>query len=362
MSQAIEYFPGDPSGPEVYERFVGKIVADLGGAFGLGLVRIGDELGLYQALHAKGPITSADLAFETGLAERYVREWLAYNVTSDYVAYDAATRTYRLRPEQHAVFADEDHPCYMMSAFDAAAGYIANQDNVRKAFQTGDGIGWSAQSSCVVCAIAGFFRPGYAANLVDEWLPALDGVVEKLESGARVADVGCGHGHSTVLMARAFPRSEFIGFDFHDASIDAARKHAQRHHLGNVRFETATAKSFPGRDFDFITVFDALHDMGDPAGAAKHIREALKPDGTWLIVEPFANDALEDNINPVSRLYYAASTQICVPTSLDQEVGAALGAQAGEKRIREVVVDGGGFTRFRRAAETPVNLILEARP
>jgi SAM-dependent methyltransferase len=342
---------------------IGQMMSDLGGAFSIGLVRLGSALGLYRTLLAEGPLTSAELAARTGLHERYVREWLAHHAASNYVTYDPVTKSFELPPEQAAVLADEESPVYLADAFEAAAAYVEDHAKVKNAFVKGRGVGWGKRTGCTFCAVARFFRPGYQANIVDKWLPALDAVVEKLERGARVADVGCGHGYSTVMMAQAFPNSEFVGFDFHQASIDDARKHAKQHKaVGNVRFEVAAAKTFSGRDYDLVTFFDCLHDMGDPAGAACHVRQALKPDGTWMIVEPFARDNLEDNLTPVSRLYYAASTLLCVPTSLDQEVGAALGAQAGEKRLREVVVDEGGFTRFRCAAETPFNLILEARP
>ena len=342
--------------------FIGQLLNDLGGAFGVGLVRMGKALGLYQALYERGPMTSAELADAAGLTERYVREWLSYNAASNYLSYHPATKRFTLPEEQAAVLADPDSPFYMVDAFDAAAAYLENQEKVQKAFKTGGGVGWENQSGCLFCAVARFFRPGYKANLITHWLPALDGVVKKLERGAKVADVGCGHGYSTLIMAEAFPNSEFVGFDFHPASIKEARKHAAEHGLANrARFEIASAKSYPGADYDLVTFFDCLHDMGDPSGAAAHVRDSLKPDGAWMIVEPFAHDALEDNLNPVGRLYYAASTMVCVPTSLDQEVGAALGAQAGENRIREVVSQG-GFQSFRRATETPFNLIFEARP
>jgi len=342
---------------------IGQVLNDLGGAFSMNLVRLGSALGLYRTLLKDGPLTSTELAARTGLKERYVREWLAHHAASNYVTYDPATRSFELPPEQAAVLADEESPVYLADAFEAAACYVDDHAKVQTAFIKGGGVGWSNRTGCMFCAIARFFRPGYQANIVDKWLPALDGVIEKLERGARVADVGCGHGYSTVMMAQAFPNSEFTGFDFHRESIADARRHAKQHKAGpNVRFEVAAAKNFPGNDYDLVTFFDCLHDMGDPAGAARHVRQALKSDGSWMIVEPFARDNLEDNLNPVSRLYYAASTMLCVPTSLDQEIGTALGAQAGEKRLREVVVDGGGFTRFRTAAETPFNLILEARP
>jgi SAM-dependent methyltransferase len=341
---------------------LGQMLNDLGGAFSIGLVRIGTALGLYQALRAGGPMTSVELAARTRLEERYVREWLAHHAASNYVTYDPVSRTFALGPEQAAILADEDSPAYLADAFEAAAGYVENQKKVQVAFREGGGVSWGDQAGCLFCAIARFFRPGYQANIVERWLPALDGVVEKLQRGIRVADVGCGHGYSTVMMAKAFPNSEFVGFDFHAASIDDARKHARAHGAPvNVRFEVGAAKTYPGKDYDLVTFFDCLHDMGDPVGAARHVHQSLRADGTWMIVEPFAHDALEDNINPVGRLYYAASTLVCVPTSLDQEVGKALGAQAGERRLCEVVLSG-GFRRFRRAAETPFNMILEARP
>ncbi|MGE0372311.1 MAG: class I SAM-dependent methyltransferase [Gammaproteobacteria bacterium] len=342
--------------------FVGQVLNDLGGAFSLGLVRIGTALGLYKTLQEKGPLTSRELAEAAGLHERYVREWLAHHAASQYLSYDPASRRFALPPEQAAVFADENSPVYLADAFECAAAYVENQPKVQAAFRHGGGVGWGDQAGCLFCAVARFFRPGYSANILQHWLPALDGVVDKLERGARVADVGCGHGYSTVMMAQAFPNSEFIGYDFHAKSIDEARKHADAHGTGdNVRFEVASAKQFPGGDFDLVTSFDCVHDMGDPVGAARHIHGSLRKDGTWMIVEPFAHDRLEDNLNPVGRLYYAASTLVCVPASLDQDVGTALGAQAGESRLRDVAMTG-GFRHFRRAAETPFNLILEARP
>ncbi|EAR20381.1 class I SAM-dependent methyltransferase [Nitrococcus mobilis] len=341
--------------------FIGQLLNDLGGAFGIAPVRIGNRLGLYKAMRECGPMTSLELAAVTHLSERYVREWLSHQAASSYVTYDPASERFTLPPEQAAVLADEESPVYMVDAFDAAAAYLDNQPKVETAFKTGAGVGWGSQAGCLFCAVARFFRPSYQANLVDHWLPTLDGVVEKLERGAKVADVGCGHGYTTVMMAQAFPNSEFIGFDFHPVSIEEAAKHAAEHGAGeNLRFEASPAKGYPGNDYDLVTFFDCLHDMGDPAGAAAHVRQSLKPDGTWMIVEPFAHDRLEDNLNPVGRLYYAASTIVCVPSSLDQEVGAALGAQAGEGRLREVVTEG-GFGSFRRATETPFNLILEAR-
>ncbi len=260
------------------------------------------------------------------------------------------------------VFAIEESPVYLMGGFDLMAAMVDNQTKVQAAFKSGGGVAWGDQAGCMFCAVARFFRPGYHNHLMSTWLPALDGVVAKLEAGAKVADIGCGHGWSTVLMAKAFPKSQFIGYDFHPGSIRDAQAHAEAHGVSaNARFEVGLAKDYPGQDFDLVTCFDCLHDMGDPLGAAAHIRRSLKPDGTWMIVEPMAGNRLEDNLNPVSRIFYAASTMICVPTSRSQEVGTALGAQAGEARLREVISKG-GFTHVRRAAETPFNMILEARP
>lgn len=337
---------------------LGKVVDDLGGANSVPLVRIGERLGLYRAL-AESPATPAELARRTGCAERYLREWLANQAGSGYVAHDAESGTFSLTPEQAAVFAEGDSPVYLIGAFDTAVSIMENQAKVEDAFRTGAGVGWGDQSPCLACAVAKFFRPGYEDNIVAHWLPALDGVVERLRNGGRIADVGCGHGFSTLIMARAFPEAEVVGYDFHEASIAAARAHAAKHGLSNVRFEVATAQDFAGRGHDLVTCFDCLHDMGDPAGAAAHVHRSLAPGGSWMIVEPLAGDRLADNLNPVGRLYYAASTMVCVPTALAQEGGAALGAQAGEARLAEVI-RAGGFGTVRRAAETPFNMVLEA--
>lgn len=342
--------------------FMGQVLGDLGGAFSIGLVRAGSELGLYKALHTDGAMTSSQLASTTNCAERYVREWAAAQAASNYIAYDPATEKFSIPPEQAAVFADEDSPVYMVAGFDSAAAYLNGQDKINAAFKTGEGVAWGDHTGCLFCSVARFFRPGYKANLMQQWLPALDGVVEKLERGAKVADVGCGHGYSTVLMAEAFPNSTFIGYDFHPDSILQASKHATDHGVSEqCTFEVGGSTDFPGTDFDLVTFFDCLHDMGDPVGASAHVLQSLKPDGTWMVVEPNAGDKLEDNLNPVGRLYYSASTMVCVPCSLSQDVGAALGAQAGEKKLKEVITSG-GFSKFRRAAETPINMILEARP
>lgn len=343
--------------------FIGQMLGDLGGASSIAMVRMGDALGLYKELHAKGPMTSAELASSAKVDPRYLREWLSNQASSNYLSYDPASTTFELTPEQAMVFAIPESPVYLMGGFDLMAAMLDNQQKVQAAFKSGGGVAWGDQAGCMFCAVARFFRPGYHNNLVSTWLPALGGgVMKKLEEGAKVADVGCGHGWSTVMMAKAFPKSQFVGYDFHAGSIVDAQAHAKTHGVtANTRFEVGLAKNYPGKDFDLVTCFDCLHDMGDPAGAAAHIRQSLKDDGTWMICEPIAGDRLEQNLNPVGRLYYAASTMICVPTSLSQEVGTALGAQAGEARLRDVILKG-GFTRVRRAAETPFNMIIEARP
>jgi SAM-dependent methyltransferase len=348
-----------PADPDKLNAFLGRMVGDLGAIASGALVLLGDRLGLFRAMQSGEPVTPEQLAQRTDTHERYVREWLAAQAASGYVDYDGAAGTFSLNPEQAAVFADEGSPASMAGAFEVLASLWLDEPKVAEAFRHGRGLGWHEHSQCLFRGTERFFRPGYNANLVSAWLPALDGVVAKLERGARVADVGCGHGASTIVMARAFPNSQFIGFDYHAPSVQAAAKAAHDAGLTNVRFELAQAKSFPGR-YDLVAFFDCLHDMGDPVGAATHVREALEPGGTWMIVEPYANDRLSDNLNPVGRIYYAASTMVCTPCSLAQEVGLALGAQAGEERLRRVVADG-GFSRLRRAAETPFNIVLEAR-
>jgi SAM-dependent methyltransferase len=342
-------------------EFVGKMVGDMGAAMTAALMIIGDKLGLYKEL-ANGPVSSGELAKRTGTTERYVREWLAAQAAAGYVDFDAASERYTLSPEQAMIFADEGSPVFMPGLADVIAAMWRDEPKITAAFKSGEGVGWHEHDACLFRGTERFFRPGYAANLVENWLPALDGVAEKLKRGARVADVGCGHGASTIIMAKAFPKSEFVGFDYHPPSVERARQSAREAGLGDqVRFEAASAKSFPGKDYDLVAFFDCLHDMGDPVGAAKHVRQSLAPDGTWMVVEPFAHDRLTDNLNPVGRIFYAASTMICTPASLSQEVGLGLGAQAGETRLRDVITQG-GFSRFRRATETPFNLILEARP
>jgi 2-polyprenyl-3-methyl-5-hydroxy-6-metoxy-1,4-benzoquinol methylase len=340
--------------------FVGKMLGDLGGAFSVPTVRIGFRLGLFDALHSGGPATSAELASRAGLAERYVQEWAMAQATNGYVDYDPPSAIFTLSPEQAMVFGIKDSPVYLAGAFDLAAAMIEGEPKVEAAFKDGSGVAWGDSAGCLFCAVGAFFRPGYVNAIVPEWIPALNGVEAKLKQGAKVADLGCGVGFSTLLMAEAYPNSSFVGYDFHEESINDARRHAKEHGLDHrVQFETAAAKEIEERDFDLITAFDCLHDMGDPRGCAAHMHEILKPDGTWMIVEPIAGDKPEDNMNSVSRLYYNASTMICLPTSLAQEVGEGLGAQAGERRISEVVRSG-GFSKVRRAAEGPFNMILEA--
>ncbi len=343
-------------------QFVGKMLGDLGGAFSVPTVRIGYRLGLFKALHRDGPATAQELSARTGLAERYVQEWALAQAANGYLTFDAASGSFTLPAEQAMVFAIEDSPLYMEGAFDVVAAMVEGQGKVEAAFKTGEGVAWGESAGCLFCAVGAFFRPGYINSIVQNWLPALEGVLPRLEAGIKVADLGCGVGFSTLLMARAFPNSEFIGYDFHAPSIEQANAHARAHGLEHkVRFETSSAKTISGDQFDLVTMFDCLHDMGDPGGAAAHIRSRMKPGGTWMIVEPIAADTEGDNVaNPVSRLYYNASTMICVPTSLAQEVGLALGAQAGEKRITKLLTEA-GFTQVRRAAEGPFNMVLEAR-
>jgi ubiquinone/menaquinone biosynthesis C-methylase UbiE len=346
---------------EKLNSFMGRFVGDLGASVHSGMVVIGEKLGLYKAL-AEGPVNSAELAAKTGTDERYVREWLSSQAAGGYAMYDAKTRKFSLSEEQAFTLANEESPAYIPGAFQLALGSLAAVPRLVESFRSGAGMGWHEHDEEVFHGCEKFFRPSYAANLVSSWIPALDDMNAKLESGARVADVGCGKGASTLLMAKAFPRSEFFGFDYHDKSIEGARATAAREGLEvRANFGVAKAKEFPGRDYDLVTVFDCLHDMGDPVGVAKHVRQALKENGTWMIVEPFAHDELEDNLNPVGRVYYSFSTLLCTPCSRSQEVAMCLGAQSGEKRIREVV-EAAGFRRFRRAAETPFNVVYEARP
>ncbi|HEX3354388.1 MAG TPA: class I SAM-dependent methyltransferase [Terriglobales bacterium] len=343
------------------DEFLGRFVNDLGATVHAGMVVIGERLGLYKAL-AAGPVTAGELAAKTHTDERYLREWLASQAAGGYVTYDDRTNKFSLTEEQAVALATEDSPAYLPGAFQLALGSLAAVPRIADSFRSGAGMGWHEHKDDVFHGCEKFFRPGYTANLVSSWIPALEGVKDKLQRGAKIADVGCGKGASSILMAKAFPNSHVFGFDYHDKSIEAARESAMREGVADrVTFEVATAKNFPGKNYDFVAVFDCLHDMGDPVGAAAHIRRAVRDDGTWMIVEPFANDDLKDNLNPVGRVYYSFSTLLCTPCSRSQEVGLCLGAQAGEKQVRNVVSEA-GFGRFRRATQTPFNLVYEARP
>lgn len=342
--------------------FMGKAVGDMGAAMHAVLVVLGDRLGLYKAMGDMQPVTPAELAARTGTSERYVREWLNANAASGYVTYDAATASYTLPPEQALALAVENSPAFLPGAFQIISSCFSDEGKIEDAFRTGKGVGWHEHHHDLFHGTERFFRPGYIANLTSSWIPALEGVEKKLRAGAKVADIGCGLGSSTILMAKAYPKSEFFGFDYHDGSIELARSEARREGVEDrLHFEVASAKNYPGDSYDFVACFDCLHDMGDPVGAAAHVHSSLKSDGTWMIVEPFAEDATAANLNPVGRMFYSASTLLCVPASISQEVGLALGAQAGEKRIGDVVRSG-GFRHFRRATQTPFNLVFEARP
>ncbi len=344
------------------DEFVGRFAGDLGAVLHAATVLVGDRLGLYAAMGAEQPVTPAELAKRTGCDERYLAEWLAAQAASGYAEYDATNGTFHLTEEQAFALTNPDNPVFAPGGLQLAASTIADVGLVADAMRSGDGIDWGEHDDNLFQGTDRFFRPNYIGNIVENWLPALDGVVAQLENGARVADIGCGYGSSTILMAKAYPDSTFVGSDPHAPSIEAARNAAAEAGVSDrCTFEVATAASFSGTELDLVTSFDCLHDMGDPVGAAKHVRAALAAEGTWMIVEPNACDALEDNLNPVGRIFYSASTLICVPASRSQEVGLALGAQAGDARMRDVVLQG-GFTRFRRATETPFNAVYEVRP
>lgn len=344
------------------EAFMGQVVLDLGAAVSAPLVIIGEKLGLYRAMAGAGPLSSAEVAERAGAGERYVREWLRNQAAGGYVEYDADTDRYTLPDEQAMALADPDSPVYVCGAFQLVSSIYADEPQLTDRIRTGEGMGWHEHDHRLFEGTERFFRPGYKANLASAWIPALDGVQAKLERGAVVADIGCGHGASTILMAEAFPASRFTGFDYHDGSIARAREAAAEAGVSDrVAFEVASAKDFGGSGYDFACNFDSLHDMGDPVGAARHVLETLAPDGTWMIVEPMAADTVAGNMNPVGRLFYAGSTTLCTPNALSQEPRTALGAQAGEAALTDVIHQG-GFTRVRRAAETPFNIVLEARP
>ncbi|MBY5394620.1 class I SAM-dependent methyltransferase [Rhizobium leguminosarum] len=343
------------------DALVGRLVGDVGAAMSGALVVLGDQVGLYKAMADGTPMSVQDLAKKTGVKERYLREWLSAQAAADYVAYDEKTDRFSLTPEQAMVFAEENSPAFFVGAFEVVQSMWMDEPKVADAFRTGKGLGWHEHSTCLFRGTERFFRPGYNSHLVNEWIPALGGVEEKLKTGASVADVGCGHGASTILMAQAYPVSRFTGFDYHGPSIERAKAAAKDAGVSDrVTFEQGSAAEFPGRGYDMVAMFDCLHDMGDPVGAGRHVKDTLGPNGTWLIVEPFANDHLKDNLNPVGRVYYGASTMICTPASLSQEVGLGLGAQAGEMKLRKVALDA-GFTHFRRATETPFNMVFEVR-
>jgi hypothetical protein len=346
---------------EKLNAFIGKMLGDLGGAFSVPTTRIGIRLGLFEALSAGAASAEKLAARAGGLAPRYVREWALAQAANGYIDFDPASDTFSISPEQAMVFVSKDSPVYLAGAFDLIAAMIEGESKVEKAFRDGSGVRWGDSAGCLFCATGAFFRPGYVNNIVQNWIPALEGVTAKLAAHAKVADIGCGVGFSTILMAQAYPHSEFVGYDFHEPSIVEARKHAQEHGVADrVRFEAAKAKDIRESGFDLVTMYDCLHDMGDPRGCAVHMRKILAGTGTWMIVEPIAGDAPAQNMNPVGRLYYNASTMICVPTSLEQEVGEALGAQAGQARLSGII-GAAGFSRVRRATEGPFNMVLEAR-
>jgi SAM-dependent methyltransferase len=343
------------------DALLGRMVGEIGATASAPLVIIGDRLGLYKAMAGAGPLTAEQLAARTGVRLRYTQEWLNAQAASGFIGYDPDQETFTLSPEAAMALADDDSPACMLGAFDILRSLFMDIEKVERVFRSGTGLGWHEHHTSLFAGTERFFRPGYNANLASSWIPALDGMQQRLEAGCSVADVGCGFGASTIVMARAWPASRFVGYDSHPPSIEKARQRASDAGVADrVSFEVAAAKDYPGSGFDLVAFFDCLHDMGDPVGAARHVRESLAPDGTWMLVEPFANDRLEDNLNPVGRVYYSASTLICTPCSLSQEVGLGLGAQAGEARLKDVA-ERAGFARFRRAAETPFNLVFEAR-
>jgi SAM-dependent methyltransferase len=361
LRSILEVMMREPNSDKLNE-LAGKLVGDLGASLAGASILLGDRLGLYKAMADGTAVSSSELAKKTGLHERYVREWLSAQAASGYIDYDPGKNKFSLSPEQAMAFAEEGSPAFFAGAFDVVQATYLDEPKVAEAFRTGKGVGWHEHSKCLFSGTERFFRPGYNANLVPNWVPALEGVEEKLKAGAKVADVGCGHGASTIVMAQAYPKSKFFGFDYHAPSIDRAKAAAKEAGVGDrIAFAQATAKDFPANGYDLVAFFDCLHDMGDPVGAGRHVKETLSKDGTWMIVEPFAHDNLKDNLNPVGRVYYSASTFICTPASLSQEVALGLGAQAGERRLRQVATEA-GFTRFRRATETPFNMIFEARP
>jgi len=344
------------------EAFAGKVMGDIASAQAILMAYLGDKAGVFDALDEGGAMKAETLAAKTGLDARYLREWLSAMAIAGYVDYEASDESFSVRPEQATVLGREGQPMCLQGFFQAVISQFETHEKAAQTFKSGEGRPWSEQSPCCFCATDRFFRPGYEAFLLEGWIPSLDGVQDKLNAGAKVADIGCGYGSSTILMATTFPNSHFVGVDFHEPSIVAARKQAKEAGVQNIEFHVAAAKDFPGEDYDFACIFDALHDMGDPIGAATHIRESLKDDGSFMLVEPMAGDHLSENMgNPVSQIFYSFSTTACVPASRAQEVGACLGAQAGEKKLTEVL-SAAGFSKVRRATETPTNMVLEARP
>jgi SAM-dependent methyltransferase len=343
------------------DALVGRLVEDIGASMSGALVVLGDRIGIFKAMADGTPRSVEELASKTKIRERYLREWLSAQAAAGYVTYHEDTDQFSLTAEQAMIFAEENSPAFFVGAFDIVQSMWMDEPKIAEAFLSGKGVGWHEHSKCLFRGTERFFRSGYNAHLVDEWIPALDGVQTRLKEGASVADVGCGHGASTILMAKAFPASRFTGFDYHGPSIDQANASAKEAGVADrVTFRQSSASDYPGRDYDLVAMFDCLHDMGDPVGAGRHVKDTLARDGTWMIVEPFAHDRLKDNLNPVGRVYYGASTMICTPASLSQDVGLGLGAQAGEMKLRKVALDA-GFMHFRRATETPFNMVFEAR-
>ncbi len=340
--------------------FMLKAVGDIASTMSAMLLIIGDRLGLYKAMAESGPITSEELAKKTNTNERYIREWLANQAAGGYITYNPTDVKYTLPPEQAIVLADENSPVYIQGAYQVIRSLFKDEEKFVKMFQSENGLRWGEHHHDLFEGTARFFKPNYIGNLVSSWIPSLDGVEEKLKQGAKVADIGCGYGISTILMAKAYPNSKFYGFDNHSPSIEQAKEQAKKEVIGNVEFSSVSANESIGNDYDLITFFDCLHDMGDPIGAMKFAKQSLKPDGTCMIIEPMANDKVEENLNLIGRIYYAASTLVCVPNSLADN-GPALGAQAGEKKIKEIS-EAAGFTKFRRATNTPFNIIYEAKP
>ena len=343
-------------------EFIGKAVKEWGAAEGALITFVGDRLGLFKAMAGAGELTPEELATRTGTHPRIIKEWLAGQAAGGFVKYNPSTGTYTLPEEQALALTDENSPAYIPGFYQTLVSLFKDEEKIIEAFKTGKGLGWGDHHHYLFEGTERFFKPNYVANLTTSWIPALEGVENKLKKGgARVADVGCGHGVSTILMAKAYPNSKIIGFDYHRPSIEWARKQAEKEGLKNITFEVAQSIDYPGDDYDLVTFFDCFHDMGNPAGAAKHVLQTLKKkNGTWMLVEPFSNDKLEDNLNPLGRLFYSVSSIVCVPASLNEN-GPALGAQAGEERIREMAMSA-GFSKFRRATQTPFNLVFEARP